>query len=182
MNHAPLSRKFAVVLPLTFVGIILALVVVSSEFSLERVAGLDVKSIAQWSTIQFSHRVNGNQTALASESPASSVQREVKRCAREITGDDTPRHLEPEIRAKVLECASAFMPPMDTDGILRNASNQLMKSATTPEEVQDASNAIKEASSSGDEAIASSPTTGQSFKDDSSPHHGHSTGVGSAHD
>mmetsp|Transcript_24501 Transcript_24501/g.58348 ORF Transcript_24501/g.58348 Transcript_24501/m.58348 type:complete len:227 (+) Transcript_24501:39-719(+) len=86
---------------------------------------------------------SGNGTGpVVGEDP---MKREVRRCAREITGDDTPRHLEPDVRAKVLDCAAAYMPPMDTEGILRDAEKQLMKSAKTPEQMQDAADAIKQA-------------------------------------
>jgi hypothetical protein len=86
----------------------------------------------------------GNETTAEKEMKA-----QVSRCAKEITGDDRPRKLDPIVRAKVMsltlsdfevhafqhrwlqvmDCAFAYMPEMDTEGLLRESERQLMASA-----------------------------------------------------
>lgn len=52
-------------------------------------------------------------------------QAKVKECARELTGDDKPRKLDPLVRKKVLDCASGIMPAMDTNALLKQSADQL---------------------------------------------------------
>ena len=70
------------------------------------------------------------------------MQSKVKECARTITGDDTPRKLEPEIRKKVLDCASEVMPDMDTNVLLKASADQLRSAAKNSGDLPEAEKII----------------------------------------
>ena len=78
------------------------------------------------------------------ESLDSALKRRVRRCAKQITGDESPRKLEPTILAEVMRCAQDFMPAMDTANLLTASENKLLAAAKTPQEKKDAMAAIAE--------------------------------------
>jgi hypothetical protein len=78
------------------------------------------------------------------ESLDSALKRRVRRCAKQITGDESPRKLEPTILAEVMKCAGKFMPAMDTANLLKASENKLLEAAKTPQERKDAMAAIAE--------------------------------------
>mmetsp|Transcript_37844 Transcript_37844/g.59049 ORF Transcript_37844/g.59049 Transcript_37844/m.59049 type:complete len:99 (-) Transcript_37844:43-339(-) len=92
------------------------------------------------------------------------MQAKVKRCAKEITGDDTPRKLEPVVREKIQECAQAEMPAMDTDRILKESADQLRSAATSPEEKKEAEALIKKIHDEAQQGQSQSPAKEQPGK------------------
>jgi hypothetical protein len=96
------------------------------------------------------------------------MQSKVKECARNITGDDTPRKLAPEVRKRVLDCASDIMPAMDTSALLKASADQLRAAAKDAGDEKDAEKVI--ASVSEQEADApSSPASAPLAKGTAKP-------------
>ena len=166
--------KLAVVLPLTVLGLVLGAAL------LQRSGDLTPTSEELPAPVDLALRAGGAGAPAAKLKVADGaggtrkptmqeiMQSKVKECARNITGDDTPRKLAPEVRKRVLDCASDIMPAMDTSALLKASADQLRAAAKDAGDEKDAEKVI--ASVSEQEADApSSPVSAPLAKGTAKP-------------
>lgn len=142
--------KMIVVLPLILLGVALGVMLIASNNGDLTPAGsmldsqapvaLGITSITAEGELEASSTTSTNSTHKPTMKEL--MQSKVKECARTITGDDTPRKLEPEIRKKVLDCASEVMPDMDTNVLLKASADQLRSAAKNSGDLPEAEKII----------------------------------------
>ena len=142
--------KMIVVLPLILLGVALGVMLIASNNGDLTPAGsmldhpapvaLGITSTAPVGDLEASSTTSTNSTHKPTMKEL--MQSKVKECARTITGDDTPRKLEPEIRKKVLDCASEVMPDMDTNVLLKASADQLRSAAKNSGDLPEAEKII----------------------------------------
>jgi hypothetical protein len=166
--------KLAVVVPLTVLGLVLGAALLQRSGDLtptaeELPAPVDLalraaSAGAAAAKLKVADGAGGTRKPTMQEV----MQSKVKECARNITGDDTPRKLAPEVRKRVLDCASDIMPAMDTSALLKASADQLRAAAKDAGDEKDAEKVI--ASVSEPEADApSSPASAPLAKGTANP-------------
>eukprot|EP00282_Hemiselmis_andersenii_P011993 CAMPEP_0114111026 /NCGR_PEP_ID=MMETSP0043_2-20121206/1627_1 /TAXON_ID=464988 /ORGANISM="Hemiselmis andersenii, Strain CCMP644" /LENGTH=180 /DNA_ID=CAMNT_0001203017 /DNA_START=102 /DNA_END=640 /DNA_ORIENTATION=- len=127
------------------IGAVCTVLMVASAATLARDAGLGTSRIGavemlQNAPINISEPLPPQvEAALAREA----VKKQATKCAIEITGDATPRHLDEKVRQRVLACVDGFMPAMHVKRKLREAAKQLMGAAHSEDEKQDAASIVE---------------------------------------
>ena len=140
--------KLVVVVPLTVLGIALGVVLLQRSGDLTALTpgaslGLELPTpLAMAEVSEKSEKVESTNSTKHRPTMKEIMQSKVKDCARTITGDDTPRKLDPEIRKKVLDCASDVMPAMDTGALLKASADQLRAAAKDSGDTADAEKVI----------------------------------------
>jgi hypothetical protein len=142
--------KMIVVLPLILLGVALGVMLIASNNGDLTPAGsmldsqgpvaLGITSTTAGGKLEASSTTSTNSTHKPTMKEL--MQSKVKECARTITGDDTPRKLEPEVRKKVLDCASEVMPDMDTNVLLKASADQLRSAAKNSGDLPEAEKII----------------------------------------
>ena len=142
--------KLVVVVPLTVLGLVLGAALLQHSGELTPTAeevpapvALALSAAGGAPAAQLKAAAGGDGGGAARKPTMQEVmQAKVKECARNITGDDTPRKLAPEVRAKVLDCASDVMPAMDTNALLKASADKLRAAAKDAGDEQDAEKVI----------------------------------------
>lgn len=139
--------KLAVVVPLTVLGLVLGAALLQQRGDLtptaeELDAPVDMALRTAAGAPVAKLRVADGAVGTRKPTMQEVMQSKVKECARNITGDDTPRKLAPEVRKRVLDCASDIMPAMDTSALLKASADQLRAAAKDAGDEKDAEKVI----------------------------------------
>lgn len=163
MVSSPSLRILAA--PLLIAGLLLALALVSNNGGGGVVEALQKVTGTQGATKATPAAQKVSLKAVSPAQKQAELQEEEKvhvmKCAKQITGDDTPRKLAPAVRDKVLACAALFMPPVHTKQLLAAAAAKLAASAKSAAEKADAKSLVKATTGEDGETKTTTTSTAQ---------------------